>query len=532
MATMIITPIFPMTTSQLSLLQTGWLIPLAYLLAWGISHRLQSLPALWQLATGTSLLVMAMALATLLAGEWHAVPSSTVLPLASKLGVLLVSTLAWAVLRFSRHYLAGEARQPVYIRAMLQTLGCVLAVIVSQHLAIMVAAWAASSLGLHRLLTFYPERQAAQLVAHKKAITSRVAELCLFAALVLIYLHSHTLWLDELTALTEGSEPSTEMETAVVLIAVAVMLKSAQLPFHGWLIQVMEAPTPVSALLHAGVVNLGGLVLIKLSTLMQLSPVANGLLTIVGAITALLAGLVMMTRISIKVRLAWSTCAQMGFMLLECGLGLYELALLHVITHSFYKAYAFLSAGDTVYQTRSADYWAGIGQSAPSLLARLLSLPVATVLVWLSYKLGQLWLPGLQVSWVIIAIVSLGLATLLWAQTSTFGTGLLRLMGISQLYWLGHTVMGVALPTSHTLNTPLALIGLGCLAMLFLLQTWVYTLPGSQLATRLYPWAYNGFYLDDNISAVMLRLWPLPHRQGYRLPQSAPRTAPTTLPLP
>lgn len=84
-----------------------------------------------------------------------------------------------------------------------------------------------------------------------------------------------------------------------------------------------------------------GFVLLRVAELIGLVPSAQWLLVIVGSLTAVLAGMVMLTRISIKVRLAWSTCAQMGFMLMEIGLGLYELALLHLVAHSLYKAYAF-----------------------------------------------------------------------------------------------------------------------------------------------------------------------------------------------
>jgi hypothetical protein len=126
------------------------------------------------------------------------------------------------------------------------------------------------------------------------------------------------------------------------------MVKCAQFPMHGWLIQVVEAPTPVSALLHAGIVNLGGFLLIMLAPLMSQAAIANWLLLIVAGLTCVAAALITMTRVSIKVLLAWSTVAQMGLMLVECALGLYGLALLHLVAHSCYKAYSFLAAGSQV----------------------------------------------------------------------------------------------------------------------------------------------------------------------------------------
>ena len=128
----------------------------------------------------------------------------------------------------------------------------------------------------------------------------------------------------------------------------AAALKTAAFPLHGWLTEVMEAPTPVSALLHAGIINSGGVLLITLSGLVQNSVGAMAALVMIGGLTALFGGLVMLTQSAVKTALAWSTVAQMGFMLLQCGMGLWALALLHIVAHSLYKAHAFLASGGAV----------------------------------------------------------------------------------------------------------------------------------------------------------------------------------------
>jgi NAD(P)H-quinone oxidoreductase subunit 5 len=110
----------------------------------------------------------------------------------------------------------------------------------------------------------------------------------------------------------------------------------------------MEAPTPVSALLHAGIINSGGVLLITAAPLVQASTGAMAALVLIGGLTALFGAAVMLTQSAIKTALAWSTISQMGFMLLQCGLGLWTLALLHIIAHSLYKAHAFLSSGGAV----------------------------------------------------------------------------------------------------------------------------------------------------------------------------------------
>jgi NAD(P)H-quinone oxidoreductase subunit 5 len=110
----------------------------------------------------------------------------------------------------------------------------------------------------------------------------------------------------------------------------------------------METPTPVSALLHDGVINAGGFLLVRFADVMVLAPGVLAALAMIGGFTAILGALVMLTQPAVKTALAWSTVAQMGFMMLECGLGLFPLALLHILAHSLYKAHAFLACGEAV----------------------------------------------------------------------------------------------------------------------------------------------------------------------------------------
>lgn len=142
---------------------------------------------------------------------------------------------------------------------------------------------------------------------------------------------------------------------AAVLFAVAGLLKSAQFPTHGWLVEVMETPTPVSALLHAGILNAGPFIVARMANVMEASVLASGLLILFGGFTALFASTVLLTQPTIKVALGYSSAAHMGFMLMVCGFGVYSAAILHLVAHSFYKAYALLSSGSVVDQEK-AEY--------------------------------------------------------------------------------------------------------------------------------------------------------------------------------
>ena len=483
-----------------------WGLPCSYALAALLASLLPRRQwALAQLAAGIGLGCTLLA-----AGVVLATPGSGV-DVAEHLVALLVGVLAWVILRYSQDYLAGEAGQARYLQAMLFTLTAVGMVVLATHLAVLVLAWTATSLGLHRLLTFYPERSAAQVAAHKKFLVSRLAELCLLVALGLIYHELGSLWLDELIAAARspGSHPS--LHAAAVLIALAVMLKSAQLPLHGWLIQVMEAPTPISALLHAGIINLGGLVVIRLAPVFDAAPLAQALLIACGSVTAVLASLVMMTRISVKVRLAWSTCAQMGFMLLECGLGLYELALLHLLAHSLYKAHAFLSAGEAVSLARHrALLPQGLKAGRAAWWRRVLALPLALALVTGMSALAGQWLPASALPPVAVMLVGIGLAPLLWPTPGATRHNLLAAIGLSGLYLLWHALFAGLLPGAQgpgLLASAWVALSFGAL---YFVQAWLKSYPQGRLSAWLYPKAFGGFYLDERYTRLSFRLWPAP----------------------
>ena len=122
-------------------------------------------------------------------------------------------------------------------------------------------------------------------------------------------------------------------------------------PFHRWLLSAMTAPTPASALMHAGFVNGAGILLALFSTLLFTADVMT-LLFIIGGLTAIIAQFTKLLQVNMKQRLACSTIAQMGFMIMQCGLGFFNAAVAHLILHGFYKAYLFLSAGDGIKHSK------------------------------------------------------------------------------------------------------------------------------------------------------------------------------------
>lgn len=416
---------------------------------------------------------------------------------------LLVQLLGTVIAAFSSRYLEGEARQGRYAAALAGVLAAVHLLLLADHWLPLILAWALVGVVLERLLCFYASRPFARLAAHKKRLADRLADVLLLAAAGLAWQAVGSGSFEALRqALQAGAlNESLSLQLSAVLLVLAVMLRSALLPVHGWLIQVMEAPTPVSALLHAGVVNLGGVVLIRFAPLLEQAPLARGLLVVAGLATALLAGLVMLTRISIKVRLAWSTVAQMGFMLMECGLGLYTLAALHLIGHSLYKAHAFLSASEAVREARLRALRPSQQASAASLwLAPLLS---AALVGGLALALQPTAWP-----WWWSGVLALAWAPMLWwsdreSALTRLAAALPMLAVLALAALLLHGLpLGLQDRPFEALG-PLVLAGMAGLYLgLALLQRRPEGLSGWRR------WSYAGFYLDEIYTRLTLRLWP------------------------
>ncbi|OEZ63872.1 MULTISPECIES: NADH-quinone oxidoreductase subunit L [unclassified Duganella] len=465
-----------------------------------------SAPRLWRLFQVISFAALAFTVLSVLAG-----PNDTYCPeLVTQtsfglLVALLVQLLGTVIGVFSARYLEGEANQRRYIGALAAVLASVNLFLLADHWLLLIAAWAAVGVGLEQLLCFYPERPFALLAAHKKRIADRFADVILLGAAALAWSEVGSGSLTALWTHISQQGLSSPLQASSVLLVLAVTLRSALLPVHGWLIQVMEAPTPVSALLHAGVVNLGGFVLIRFAPLLEQAGAARVLLLVLGLATAVLAGMVMLTRISIKVRLAWSTVAQMGFMLLECALGLYTLAALHLIGHSLYKAHAFLSASSVVRQTRLKALRGDYSPTSASMLYAPMLTTSAVFLVLTAAGVGA-W------PWWWSLVLGLAWAPLLWLPAVN-ADGAVR---AAQLLFGTLAVVGLTIAAMFAHMLPLGLrdapddwlgmVALMGMAALYLFQILLQKQP--QSLSRWRRWSYGGFYLDEAYTRLALFLWP------------------------
>jgi NAD(P)H-quinone oxidoreductase subunit 5 len=447
--------------------------------------------------------------------------------------LMLVSFIGAVVTRFSRNYLDGDPGQGRFHKWLSVTLGSVLALIVSGNLLMLTIAWMMTSLSLHRLLTFYPDRLGGVVAARKKFVISRLGDACLIAAVVVVYQAFDTLEFGPLFAAADALDMSDSAQGArhtqalapmiSVLLVFAALLKSAQFPFHSWLPEVMETPTPVSALMHAGIINAGGFLLVRMSHIVVLSPTTLSFLAMVGAITALYGSLVMLTQTSVKKALAFSTVGQMGFMMLQCGLGAFSAAVLHIVAHALYKAHAFLSCGSVVDLARAS--WVQTPRHTPQvgpMLGWFVFALAMTLVVGTVFGVSPETEPGTTV---LGGTVVLAVTYLLW-NSSGANRGWAeraRLAGLALLVCLAyftvqaifaHTLAG-ALPSRTPPAGRLELAVTYGVILLFagalLIQAGMPGRAGSGLWQRLYVHLYNGLYISAIANRLIERIWPLPH---------------------
>jgi NADH-quinone oxidoreductase subunit L len=231
--------------------------------------------------------------------------------------------------------------------------------------------------------------------AFRTFIMQRTGDIAFLAALVFVYAVFGTLDLEQLALRAPSANAPIslwpggfEMNAATIvtlLLFIAAMSKSAQIPLHMWLPDSLYAPTPVHALLHAGIINAGGFLLARLAPLLALSPITLHWVFAVGMLTALLGSSMMLVQNDIKKTLGYSTIGQMGFMIMECGLGAYGLAIFHLIAHGLFKATIFLNCGYVIHSARQ--------EPRRPLGRRTVESTQFSALTWLTGFIATLFLP-------------------------------------------------------------------------------------------------------------------------------------------
>ncbi len=219
--------------------------------------------------------------------------------------------------------------------------------------------WEGVGLASYLLIGFWYEKPSANAAAIKAFVVNRVGDFGFALGIFGVFAMTGALGYDEVFAAAPSLAGKTMpflswqvdvMTCLCLLLFMGAMGKSAQFLLHTWLPDAMEGPTPVSALIHAATMVTAGVFMVaRLSPLFEMSPDALTVVTAVGAITAFFAATVGLVQNDIKRVIAYSTCSQLGYMFVACGVGAYSAGIFHLFTHAFFKALLFLGAGSVIH---------------------------------------------------------------------------------------------------------------------------------------------------------------------------------------
>jgi len=234
-----------------------------------------------------------------------------------------------------------------------------LMLVTADNLVQMFFGWEGVGLASYLLIGFYFRKPSANAAAIKAFVVNRVGDFGFALGIFAIFFMVDSIRFDDIfAAAPELAEAKinflwTEwnaIELISVLLFIGAMGKSAQFILHTWLPDAMEGPTPVSALIHAATMVTAGVFLVcRMSPLMEFAPIATNFIIIIGAITAFFAATVGLVQNDIKRVIAYSTCSQLGYMFVAAGVGVYSVAMFHLLTHAFFKALLFLGAGSVIH---------------------------------------------------------------------------------------------------------------------------------------------------------------------------------------
>jgi NADH-quinone oxidoreductase subunit L len=223
--------------------------------------------------------------------------------------------------------------------------------VIGSNLLVMFIGWEGVGLCSYLLIGFWYKNQPYNDAAKKAFIMNRIGDLGFLIGMFIIASMFSTLNYTELkTALAAGNADTAMLALAALCLFIGACGKSAQLPLYTWLPDAMAGPTPVSALIHAATMVTAGIFMVtRMNFLFDLTPSVQNIIAIVGAATALVAASIGLLQNDIKKVLAYSTVSQLGLMFLALGLGAYNVAVFHVITHAFFKACLFLGSGSVIH---------------------------------------------------------------------------------------------------------------------------------------------------------------------------------------
>jgi len=273
---------------------------------------------------------------------------------------LVITGIGTLIHLYSTGYMAHDESRPRFFAYLNLFMFSMLVLVLGGNLLTLFVGWEGVGLCSYLLIGFWHKNAAFAAAGRKAFVVNRIGDLGFLIAIFLLFREFGTVdfveLLSALPAIGESVRSFPDMSANFFLTLVALSLfvgaagKSAQVPLFVWLPDAMAGPTPVSALIHAATMVTAGIYLMaRLNPVFSAAPDALAVVLVIAIITALLAALIAITQNDIKKVLAYSTVSQLGFMFMAAGAGAYGVAIFHVVTHAFFKACLFLTAGSVIH---------------------------------------------------------------------------------------------------------------------------------------------------------------------------------------
>ena len=262
--------------------------------------------------------------------------------------IVVVNSISSLVHYYSRFYMEGDPHLPRFLSYLSFFTFLMLILVSSSNLVQLFIGWEGVGLCSYLLVSYWYTRNSAVKSALKAILVNRFGDLGFIMGSLIIWFYIGSLSFNDINSFSNNSYNLCLLSSICFIIAAAG--KSAQFGLHSWLPDAMEGPTPVSALIHAAtMVTAGIFLIIRISNIFNYYSVSTSVILLLGSLTALFAASVGLLQNDFKKVIAYSTCSQLGYMALVCGIGEFSLSLFHLFNHAFFKALLFLSAGSLIH---------------------------------------------------------------------------------------------------------------------------------------------------------------------------------------
>lgn len=423
----------------------------------------------------------------------------------------IVFFIGLVITSFSERYLVAHEFRSSFCRgiSILAVLASLMAV--STNLALTMLAWSGISIMLWRKMqstSVHSSRPTKTVVFHHLA-----SDLLFLGALSIIWLTVGSMEISQIAAkaveltrpvsLASIELPFMVSDLVVLAFALSMSIKSALFPFHRWLLATLNAPTPLSGLLHAGVVNVSAIATARFWPILELSGMVLTAWAVFALISTMIGCLLMSCQTDVKRKLVYSTVGQMGFMCLQCACGLIPAAVFHLITHGLFKCHLFLITGSAVHEGEIKKQWnhgedgsrrSSLGTLAGLVLALSLAVTVVNYMFDASTHASPVVL--LFVSVAILSLFSIPAISKIGFKLS-IAFAMIALPFMAASWVLSHSFEAVQNFHSDSLQ-----IFTGCLAVMVALAVVEKVIKRSPLGKKLYVFALNDFYIPRLFSKI------------------------------